>query len=145
MIRLVVGVVLAAALLAASLPAIEDARVDRTNAQVETTTSRLRVAAASLLATDAAVVGPGARRVVTVRLPDRTLTSAAVRSFVVRCRPFCTVVVDFEGGHRRTFRLDDLPFRTPAGPIRLDDPGPHRLVLGLRPAADGPVVTVRVG
>lgn len=145
MIGLVVGAVLTAALLAASLPAIGDARADRTAAQADASVNRIWDAAGSLLATDDPVAGRGARRVVTVWLPARTLTSAAIERFVLGCRPTCAVDVRFGGGRDRTYSLGDLPLRTPTGPVLFGGRGRHRLVLGLRPGPAGPIVTARAG
>lgn len=144
MIRVVAAVVLAAALVAASLPAVGDARADRTAARLDSATVRIQDAARSLLATDEAVVGErGARRVVTVRLPARSLTSAGVTAFDLDCRRRCTVTARLAGGtvHRRT--LGDLPLRTRPGGLRLGRPGVHHLVLELRLVGGRAVVVVR--
>lgn len=138
MIRVLLAVALAAALLSASLPAVESAAADRTAASVDRDIDAIRHAGASLLATD----DPGARRVVTVSLPAGSLTAAGVQSLTIACRPHCTVRYTLERGASRTRRLG-LPLATPDGAVGLGTPGDHRLTLGLGGGDDGRVVTVR--
>lgn len=138
MIRVVLAVALAAALLSASLPAVESAATDRTAAALDRDADRIRAAGASLLADDDA----GARRVTTVSLPTSTLTAAGVDSFTVDCRPGCAVRYTLASGASRTRRLP-FPLATPDGPVALSRPGEHRLTLGLASGGDGRVVTVR--
>lgn len=144
MIRVVAAVVLAAALLAASLPAVADARVDRSAARADLAAGRLEAAARSLLADDDPVAGgDGARRVVRVRLPTRSLTSARVDRFAIACARACAVTYRVAGGPVHRHLLEGLPLATPSGGIALVEPGSHRLVLGLRRGPNGgPVVTV---
>ena len=138
MIRAVLEVALAAALLAAALPAVESAAADRTAAGLDRDVDRLERAGASLLADDA----PGARRVVTVSLPAGSLVSAGVESFGVRCEPRCVIRYTLENGASRARRLD-LPMTTPDGAVQFGSPGEHRLRLGLVDGQEGRVVTVR--
>ncbi len=138
MIRALLAVTLAAALLAASLPAIESAAADRTAASLDREVDRLERAGHSLLADD----DPGARRVVTVTLPPGSLVAAEVDSFAVSCDQRCLVRYVLDSGASRSRRLD-LPLATPEGAVRFGSPGEHRLTLGLRDGDDGRVVTVR--
>jgi len=125
-IRAVLAVALAAALLSASLPAVDAAAADRTAAALDRDIDRLGHAGASLLADD----DPGARRVVTLTLPGASLTAAGVDSLSIGCKPRCTVRYTLDGGASRTRRLP-FSLTTPDGPIRLASPGEHRLILRL--------------
>lgn len=126
MIRAVLAVSLAAALLAASLPAIDAAAADRTAAALDREADRVEHAGTSLLAED----DPGARRVVTVTLPARSLTAAGVDTLSIDCQPRCALRYSLDGGAARVRRLA-LPLRLPDGPVRLATPREHRLVLRL--------------
>lgn len=70
-VRTLLTVVVATALLGASLPAVEEARVDRTAARLDATATRLSDAAAALVAADDPVPPGerGASRTVVVVLP----------------------------------------------------------------------------
>ncbi|MFC7136669.1 DUF7311 family protein [Halobaculum litoreum] len=137
MIRVVLAVAVTAALLAAALPAAEDARVERTLAALDRERASVDRAAAALARGEparGAGVGalPTARRVVAVTLPDRSLASAAVRSLAL-CPSrgdagSATLVASVEG--TATVRAD-LSARVvlPAGGVVLSTPGTHRLVL----------------
>jgi len=137
-IRVLLAVALTAALLAASLPAVESAAADRTAASLDRDIDALQRAGESLLAED----DPGARRIVTISLPHRSLTAAGVESFSVECHADCSVTYTLETGASRTRRLG-VPLTTPDGPVRLGSPGTHRVTLGLVTGDDGRVVTVR--
>mgnify|MGYP000117914499 CR=1 FL=1 len=138
MIRAVVAVALAAALLSAALPAVQSAGADRTASALDRDIDRIERAGASLLADD----DPGGRRVLTISVPEGSLVAAGVDSVAVRCRPGCVVRYVLETGAVRTRRLE-LPLVTPDGAVRFGTPGDHRLVLGLAEGDDGRVVTVR--
>lgn len=138
MIRALLAVALAAALLAASLPAIESAAADRTAAELDRDAARLERAGASLLADD----DPGARRVVTVSLPADSLVAVGVHAFAVDCNPGCAVRYTLQNGVTRTRRLA-LPLAFPDGVVRFGTPGEHRLTLELLDGDDGRVVAVR--
>lgn len=126
MIRAVLAVALAAALLAASLPAVDSAATDRTAAALDRDIDRIERAGKSLLADD----DPGARRVVTVTLPPDSLRSAGMDRLTIDCRPDCAVHYRLDGAESRT-RWLTLPLTTPDGPVRLARPGEHRLTLRL--------------
>lgn len=138
MIRALLAVVLAAALLAASLPAVKSAAADRTAASLDRDVDDLERAGSSLLARD----DPGARRVVTVSLPAETLSAVGVEAFTINCDPHCSVRYTLETGASRVRRLS-VPLATPDGVVRLSRPGDHRLTLGLGVDDDRRVVTVR--
>lgn len=140
MIRVVLAVVLAAALVAASMPAISEARADRTATTLDRAGERLRRASESLLATDAAA---GARRVVTVRLPTATVSAAGVDRVAVACTPDCALRYRLSTGATGHHSLGSLPLSTPDGPVTVSQPGVHHLALGLDRRAGERVVTVR--
>lgn len=129
MIRVVLAVAVAAALLAASLPAIEAARADRTAGGMERFRDRIVAAGESLLASDAA--GAGARRVVDLVVPAGSMTRAGVTRLSLACRRECRLVYRLDGGRRERHPLGNLPLSTPAGPVEFARPGSHRIVLRL--------------
>ncbi|MFW5948386.1 MAG: DUF7311 family protein [Halolamina sp.] len=148
MIRALLAVTLAAALLAASLPAVESAAADRTAASLDREVDRIERGGASLLAEE----DVGARRVVSVSLPAASLAGAGVDSFALGCGQRCSVSYTLSTGAARTRRLD-VPLATPEGTIRFATPGVHRLSLRLIDGDDrsdeaatnddaGPVVAV---
>ncbi|QKY21602.1 hypothetical protein B4589_014915 [Halolamina sp. CBA1230] len=139
MIRALLAVALAAALLAASFPAVESAAADRTAAGLDRDVGRLERAGASLLAAD----DPGARRVVTVSIPAGSLVAVGVDTFAVGCEPACAVRYTLQNDATRTRRLT-LPLALPDGTVRFGTPGEHRLTLGLVDGDDGRAVTVRL-
>jgi len=130
-IRVVVTVLLALVLLAASLPAIEHVGADRSDAQVRAAIDDLDVAATELARSEEAVPGTdGARRVVTVRLPVDALGAAAVERVVVE-----------PGSRRYRYHVEGRAARTVRGTVPLytldgerlvlRESGTHRLVLVL--------------
>lgn len=141
MIRAVLAAVVAAALLAAALPAVDAARTDRTAAAMERSVDQIGRAGSELLARDDA--DAGARRVVAVTLPARSLAAAGVDRFTVHCSPDCRVSYRLAGGHARHQRVRSVPLATPDGPVRFSTAGTHRLVLGLTRVDGEHVVTVR--
>lgn len=141
MTRAVLATVVAAALLAAALPAVDSVRTDRTSAAMERATERIQRAGAGLLASDAA--DAGARRVVSISLPVRSLASAGVEQFAVSCSPDCAVHYRLTGGHTQRHLVRSVPLATPGGPVRFAEPGHHRLVLGVTRDDGARVVTVR--
>ncbi|UIP01157.1 hypothetical protein Hbl1158_07365 [Halobaculum sp. CBA1158] len=134
MIRAVLAVAVAVALLAASVPAVESARADRTAAALERIPDRIDSAAAGLVASEPPVVADGpptARRVLAVRLPSRTLARAGVDSLSI-----CPVGADGSAalvavveGDRTVRRLLAGRFALPPGGVVLREPGRHRLAL----------------
>lgn len=138
MIRALLAVSLAAALLAAALPAVESAAADRTVAALDRDVDRLERAGESLRAAD----DPGARRIVAVSVPADSLVAVGVDAFVVSCEAACAVRYSLANGATRTRRLA-FPLSTPDGSVRFGTPGDHRLRLGLADGEDGLIVTVR--
>lgn len=108
---------------------------------MDRTVERIERDGAALLRTDAA--DAGARRVVTVSLPSRSLTAAGVDRFVVACPSACEVRYRLADGQTAHHRVRSVPLATPKGPVRFSTPGTYRLVLGLSRADGERVVTVR--
>lgn len=124
-----------------SLPAVEDARSDRTASRLDRAGDQLVRAAESLHAADAA--NAGARRVVRVRLPAASLGQAGVEAVVVDCEPRCSLRYRLGSGRTERRRLTGVPMATPAGPVSFDSPGAHRFRLGLTRERHRLVVAVR--
>lgn len=131
MIRVVVTVLVALALVAASLPAIEHAAADRSDAQVRAAIDDVDAAATDLARSEEAAPGTtGARRVVTVEIPRERPTAAAVERVTIAPE-----------GRRYRYRIDGrspesvrgtVPVYTLDGePLVLREAGRHRLVLAL--------------
>lgn len=149
MIRLVVGILLATALLGTTVHALGDAARDHGNAQAERAATELTTAAADLRDRETAVPAgeAGARRVVTVRLPADGVATAPVEYLAVGGRPDAgttarspAVAWRVAGGHEQTRHVtgvrvvgagrDDDSIPTD-GVLVLEAPGTHRLVLTL--------------
>lgn len=143
MLRVVIAVALAAALLATTMPALETAQRQRTATQLAGEADRLATAVADLRAREQATVGPGARRVVTVRIPQRDWTHAGTRYLAIGGRPGATGAAQdgaafawrVDGGDEQWRHVPGLrvvPVETCGGrPIRLREPGTHRIALEL--------------
>lgn len=140
-VRTVLAVVLAAALVGVSQPAIEAAARERTANHVAEAVEEVAGHAAGLVETDDAVAGAGARRTVTVHLPGRTLTRAGVE--YLRFQPSggeasvgsnrSAVSWRLSGGDARRRVLESVRLVTSGGePVVLREQGRHRLVLSLR-------------
>lgn len=157
MIRLVLAVALAVALVAATLPAIEKARQDRGRVAAERSLDRLAAAASDLTARDAAVRpgARGARRVLRLCLPRRSWTRAGVTALALTATDGAGTRVGYRVGDGREVERR-LPVAlwpldgdathadgTEEGPTLSLSPGCHRLVLAAV-RRDGAVgVTVR--
>ncbi|WP_224332495.1 DUF7311 family protein [Haloprofundus halobius] len=148
MIRLVVTVALAVVLTAASLPAVDAARDDRTATHLDGELVRVVDAARDLPETEDATSDESlaARRVVSVRIPERSLTNAHVDYVELdgsggsTARPSLSYRL---GGHEEaSYRLAEPVFATPGGPLRLSASGTHRLRLSLLERGGRPVVAV---
>lgn len=158
MIRTVLAVALAAALLAVSQPVIQQGARERTAAAIADEVDRVVERAAHLVATDDAVARPGARRIVTVTIPERGRFAAGVDflSFEPRvdggerdlddrddADGTSAIAWALDGGDRRERLLERIALETPDGdPLSLSEPGRHRLVLSLRGSNANPRVHV---
>lgn len=131
MIRVVVSVLLGVALLAASLPAVEHAAEERSDAQVRAAIDDVDVAAAELARSEEAVPGTaGARRVVTVDVPAKGLAAAEVTHVTV-APSNRTYRYRVAGRSPQTVR-GDVPVYTAEGrPLVLRTSGRHRLTVRL--------------
>lgn len=150
-VRAVLAVALTVALLGASLPAVDDARAERTRATLDADLRGVAAAATDVAASDDPVPPGrgGARRIVRLRVPERAWTAAGVEYVAVGRRP-----ADGEGG-ALAYRLDGGPprrLRVPGVRLRAADGDPagvvvrragvHRLALGLVDRGGAPTVTV---
>lgn len=154
MIRLVLSVALAAALLAAVGPGLDGARAAQSGDRLDRDVDALVGAATGLASEDATRRSvPGARRTVTVVVPGRAWTEAHVDFLAVGCRAAdCdadAISYRVRGRATRRVHLSGVHLRTPDGAVVLTEPGRHRLRLALRSEGDGaggrggPVVAVR--
>lgn len=122
-LRLLLAVALAVALVAAATPAIDSARVSRSELLVERDADRLAAAATTLAAEES----PGARRTVTVSVPARSPTAAAVTLTVGGVAGRDEDVTD-------STTTDVLAFRVAGGRRHV-----HRVGTDLRVVRDGEV------
>ena len=143
MLRAVVAVALAAALLGTTLPAVETAQRERTETQFAGEVDRLTTAIADLRAREQAVAARGARRVVTIHVPQRDWDHAGVDYITLGGAP-CTGPTAREGAAiawrvigapERRRRIPGVPVEavtTPSGrPLVVREAGTHRIVLSL--------------
>lgn len=139
--RLAVATVLTAALLAAATPALSVARTDATNHAVASQVTDLSTRIERFSARNDPTPRGQARLVVTLRLPGRGPTRAAVRSFSVDNRAGVTVATWNHGddGSGRA-RLSDHPIREA---LALDGPGRYRLVIRLWLVDGAPALSIR--
>lgn len=138
-VRTVSAVVLAVALLAASLPAIDDARRTRSERGVDAAAERVSAATARLTAESDPVgrVGdgldpPAARVVVAVDLPEPSIASAGIGRFALDGEADA-VRYRVRGGRERIKSLPvDLYVAGDRSLWVFGEPGSHRLRLRLR-------------
>lgn len=148
MIRAVLAVALAAALVALALPAIDDARERRADRQVRAEVAAIERAADSLLAADETSPGPGAKRVLSLSLPEASWTVAGVENFAVRGgagHPGRRSAVSYVVGGRSRRIAVDAPLYVPDCPVSLAGGGDRRVVLELVRVDGRPAVAVRTG
>lgn len=150
MIRVVLAAVLTTAVLAASLPAVEDARADRTATAIDASTERLSAAGSALAFESDPTRDPAVAptRAVTFSLPPPTWTTAGVRFVAVGGPPDgpgnrSVVTYAVGDGRPTTRRLSvPLPLRTPDGPVVLRGRGDRSVTVSLRRTPAGPVLVV---
>lgn len=148
MIRTALAVVLATALLGTSLPAVDDARRDRTAARLDRGMDRIADAATSLRADDPGLAWRLApRRTVRLQIPRTTWTTSAVESlFVDGGGPATAATVGYDlPGRPPVERRLDAPIRTPDGPIAFRESGSQSVRLALIRRDRDAVVLVRRG
>lgn len=134
-VRTLLTVVVATALLGASLPALDDARVDRTERRLDASATRLTDVAAGLVATDDPVPmgARGASRTVVVTLPSAGVADARAASLSVGGLPNAShpSTVGYRVAGQPPRRLDTgVRFVTGERPLVLS-PGRHTLRLTL--------------
>jgi hypothetical protein len=155
-VRLVVGVALTLAVVGAAMPLVEDAAATRAATAGQREADAVRAATLALAESDA-TTGPGARRVLEVRLPDGPVTGTV--TLAVGGVPNRSVPGDGDRSDVVAYRVAGRPWRVAAHlPLDLrtgpdaDDADPllvrddRRLVLSLRRRGGDPVVraTTRV-
>lgn len=131
MIRTVLAVLLSVALLAAVVPGIDEGRRARTATHLDDATDRIERAAHSLRAHEDPTRPPvtGARRIVRVRVPTASWSAAGATLRIEGDGDRIGYRLEGRPPHWTTLRSLDL--RTPAGPVVLERPGEHRLVVSL--------------
>lgn len=143
-VRVVLAAVTATALMAASSPAASTARADRADAAMQRQVSAIAESLQSLVTRDDATPAGDARRVVTLRVPERTVTTAGVDRLTIRTADgggVATWTVANRGQKREP--LVDVPVRPADGALGLRDPGVHKLVFTLTTVDGRRVVSVR--
>ncbi|WP_339106411.1 hypothetical protein [Haloterrigena salinisoli] len=152
MIRYVLAAVLALALLAAAVPALEYGAAMNTERTLDAGVEELDRAATSLVSNDDPTpdTHPDPRRVVTVSLPERSLTTAGVDHFEVvphEDGDFSAARYVLKDGTTRTATIDERIVwlePTEREPIELDGSGKRELVLTLETDAnDEPIVVAQ--
>ncbi|MFB6304949.1 MAG: hypothetical protein ABEH47_07270 [Haloferacaceae archaeon] len=137
MIRVLLVAALTVALAGVAFAAVDDGRVERTATRLDAATDRLSRTAELLVDRDDPTARgvPGARRVVAVALPERSLASASVDTFAVNgsdgaAGPGGWVRYRVRGARPTRVRVP-VDLRTPGGPVVLRGSGRRRLVLRL--------------
>jgi hypothetical protein len=146
-IRAVLAVALATAIVAAALPVLDDARQRRSDRSVRGEVAAVERAANALLAADETAPGPGARRVVPVSLPERSWTTAgvdevAIEGSVGRSHRESAATYTIGDGPTRRVGIG-APLYTPDGPVVLEGNRGAELVLELVRVDGRAVVAVR--
>lgn len=105
MLRVVLAVLLAVALLGAAMPVVEDARADRTSTLAAGELSRLAERATGLAAGGEAGPDAGSRRTVDLSLPDGGFATAPLAYAAVGGLPDCDAPGDTGAGDVVAYRL----------------------------------------
>jgi len=145
-VRAAVSVALAAALLGASMPAVDRVRVQHADARIEGEVERLQTVARSVARSND-VVGDGgspARARVTVHLPVRSWGASQVTEFTV-LPPGDGAAVRWQvrGGERRHRTLNGVALAATGEELTVHEGGRQRLVLELRRLDGERTVVVR--
>lgn len=134
-VRVVIAAVLAAAVVATALPAVDTGRERATDRQVRGELDDLERAAGALLATEETAWDETAapRRAVSVTLPGRSWRRASVNRVVIRSAADGAARVTYAvDGRRARTRTLAVPLRpAEAGALELRESGEHRLRLRL--------------
>lgn len=150
MIRYVLAAILTIALLAVAVPALEYGASVNTERTLDAGIADLDRAATSLVANDDPTPDshPDPQRVVTVSLPERSLTTTGVDHFEIgphETGNFSTARYVLADGTTREATIDErIVWRdaTDSEPIELGGSGTRRLVLTLETDTDGNPVVV---
>lgn len=143
MIRAVLAVLVVVAILAVSQPAIQQGRQDHAATLLADEVERFVEESRDLRRTDEVTDGPGARRILTLELPESQRFSAGTSHVEIAGGDRSTIEWAVDGGGTQRRLLEDLGLRTPDGsPLRLERPGEHRLLLRLVGSPTNPVVEV---
>lgn len=147
MIRVLLIAALTVALAGVAFAAVDEGRVERTATRLDAAADRLSRAAGLLVDRNdpTATAVPGARRVVSVDLPPRSLAAARVDAFAVNgsdgsAGPGGWIRYRVHGARGRRVRVP-VDLRTPDGPVVLRGSGRRRLVLRLV-VGDPPAVRI---
>jgi hypothetical protein len=143
--RVVLAVVLTTALLSVATPAMAEAGANRADSTMDRQLGELSAELGTMVETDDPTAGRGARQIVELRLPARSLTSAAVTRLRFQSHEGVALASWRVGDGAKTSstRLAGVPVRAvDGGPVTLREPGTHRLVFELRARAGEPVLTV---
>lgn len=143
-LRIVLSVVLTAALLAVAMPLLSTASADSADSTVSRQLTALGDRLQRLVDTNDPTAGRGARHVTTVTIPGRTLTSAGVRHLRLYSHEGVGLAT-WQVGESRTAstRLVDVPLRAAGGNLTLREPGTQRLAFDLRSKGNRTVLWVR--
>lgn len=144
MLRTVLAVLLASALLAVSLPVVESARVEHAEQRIDASLQRLDAAATDLAAdNDPTPPGrAGAHRQHTLVLPSESWGSAGTGSLTFP-PPTAERFVRYQvAGGQETPAQFSVPVVGPPGGLTLRSGGRQRLVLSLEQRGRRPVVVV---
>ena len=140
--RLVIAVAIMTALFGATAPALSTARADAANSAMERQMDELAAELATLVETNAATLDGDAQRVVEIRLPAQTYTSAGVDHLGFSAQAGVGLATWQVASQKQTEQLVDIPLRTTASTDRLNEPGTHRLVFVLTRSDGRRVLTV---
>ncbi|MDS0281152.1 DUF7311 family protein [Haloarcula onubensis] len=144
-LRVALAVVLTTALLAAVTPAVANAGAERADGAVDRQLAALAAELETMVATDDPTADPGARHVVELRLPGRSLTSAAVTRLRFTSRGGVALATwrVGDGATRSSTRLAGVPVHAAGGgALTLRESGTHRLAFELRSQDGQRVLTV---
>lgn len=158
MIRVVLAIVTATAVLGTTIPVLDAVRDDVTADRLAVQGDRLERTATALAADSTAVDPdePAARRTLTLTVPGRSLATARADPVAIGCPSAvltedspssgcdAALVYGVAGEPPVVRRVRSVDVVTPNGPLRLS-PGEHRLVLRYVERDGGPVVQVTRG
>lgn len=127
MIRTVLAVVLAVTLIATTVPAVERAGIDRTEQTITNDLESLDEQALTLLNTEEVAEGPGAKRTVSLTIPEGGIVAAGTDRITIRTT---NITYKIDGKAKQTVR-PRAPIVRPedAGPLVFASSGSHEIEL----------------